>query len=355
MPYDALSDLPDAVKKLPKHGQEIYMKAFNAAFEQYNDEGKAAATAWAAVGTKYKKVGNQWVAKESHKGGIVLPGKEKLMIVGNEPIIPLAGMEDNALPTTIKINVEPTSDIKGFAEAIAQLHKEAKMPTKLSDKNKANLLQTALIANYGLTVDTPIPGKVSVEEVFDDRIIYAIDGQLYEATYEMGETGPTFGEPQKVLSTRIFKPMEALQAKYAEMIQEAGRRGGGFARAKETMDICQSLLAADVPDEAEIARAIKNIDDILTGILELPSVKIEEGVQYPSSAYAYVLDIKNPNTWQLRLYEADQLTRKQLAAASAALSPGGFAGQKAKVPSEKLSEVLNSKSLLRPHITDLLH
>ena len=28
MPYDALSELPDAVQKMPKHAQEIYQKAF---------------------------------------------------------------------------------------------------------------------------------------------------------------------------------------------------------------------------------------------------------------------------------------------------------------------------------------
>lgn len=49
MPYNSLSELPEAVKKLPKHAQEIWMKAFNSAYEQYQDESKAFAVAWAAV------------------------------------------------------------------------------------------------------------------------------------------------------------------------------------------------------------------------------------------------------------------------------------------------------------------
>jgi cation transport regulator ChaB len=61
MPYQKKDDLPDAVKALPAHGQEIWMAAFNSAFEQYKDEGKAAATAWAAVKNKYKKEGDKWV------------------------------------------------------------------------------------------------------------------------------------------------------------------------------------------------------------------------------------------------------------------------------------------------------
>ena len=37
MPYNALSELPNAVKKMPKHAQEIYKGAFNSAWEQYKD------------------------------------------------------------------------------------------------------------------------------------------------------------------------------------------------------------------------------------------------------------------------------------------------------------------------------
>ena len=66
MPYPTLASLPDAVKSLPKHAQEIFQSAFNAAFKQYEgDEAKSAATAWAAVKTKFKKVDDKWVAKEA--------------------------------------------------------------------------------------------------------------------------------------------------------------------------------------------------------------------------------------------------------------------------------------------------
>ena len=66
MPYKTVSELPDGTQKLPAHGQEIYMGAFNSAFEQYGgDEAKSHATAWTAVETKYKKSGDTWVAKES--------------------------------------------------------------------------------------------------------------------------------------------------------------------------------------------------------------------------------------------------------------------------------------------------
>jgi cation transport regulator len=53
MPYQKLADLPDSVKELPTHAQEIYQAVFNSAFEEYKgDEEKSHATAWAAVKAK---------------------------------------------------------------------------------------------------------------------------------------------------------------------------------------------------------------------------------------------------------------------------------------------------------------
>ncbi|TXK64342.1 ChaB family protein [Alkalisalibacterium limincola] len=66
MPYDTISQLPDAVRdNLPKHGQEIYKKAFNSAWDEYADpddrrgddsrEEVAHKVAWSAVKNEYEK------------------------------------------------------------------------------------------------------------------------------------------------------------------------------------------------------------------------------------------------------------------------------------------------------------
>ena len=66
MPYQTLSQLPDAVRDhLPKHAQEIYKEAFNHAWEEYADPDKrrgdesreevARKVAWAAVKQGYVK------------------------------------------------------------------------------------------------------------------------------------------------------------------------------------------------------------------------------------------------------------------------------------------------------------
>jgi cation transport regulator len=66
MPYKNLKDLPESVRdNLPRHAQEIYMEAYNSAWEQYDEpeerrggasrEETAHKVAWAAVKKKYEK------------------------------------------------------------------------------------------------------------------------------------------------------------------------------------------------------------------------------------------------------------------------------------------------------------
>ena len=68
MPYADISDLPDSVRgHLPVHAQEIYLAAFNAAWEEYAEradrEAVAHRVAWAAVKKRYEKAGKEWVRK----------------------------------------------------------------------------------------------------------------------------------------------------------------------------------------------------------------------------------------------------------------------------------------------------
>ncbi len=62
MPYSSISELPSSVKdNLPKHAQEIFLSAFNSAYEKYKDEERAFKIAWGAVkNAGYEKVGDTW-------------------------------------------------------------------------------------------------------------------------------------------------------------------------------------------------------------------------------------------------------------------------------------------------------
>jgi len=66
VPYRVVDDLPDSVRlHLPLHAQEIYLAAFNNAWQQHSREFDHEATAhriaWAAVKRRYHKVGDDWV------------------------------------------------------------------------------------------------------------------------------------------------------------------------------------------------------------------------------------------------------------------------------------------------------
>jgi cation transport regulator len=76
MPYDKRSDLPDGVRSnLPAHAQDIYLAAYNSAWDEYAEPGArrgdasreetAHKVAWAAVKQRYEKddVGD-WVTKD---------------------------------------------------------------------------------------------------------------------------------------------------------------------------------------------------------------------------------------------------------------------------------------------------
>lgn len=72
----------------------------------------------------------------------------------------------------------------------------------------------------------------------------------------------------------------------------------------------------------------------------MPKMKTEDGVQFPSSAYAYVPDADSPSTWKLRLWETpqDKETARRVGMALAAIGPG-FRGNRVDIPSSDMPGV----------------
>ena len=337
MPY-SVDNPPEAIEKLPKHAIEIWVSAFNAAFEQYKgDEGKAAGTAWAAVKTKYRKDERtgKWVAKEA-----IHPHGEHICVCSK------CG-EETTVAEDIKCNTQecPECGAPMVAKTAGEKRtKEAIMANKLSDENKRQLLQQGLTTEYGLDVDNIIPRGVWVEDVFESEVIYNVNGQSYRVSYKLGEDGKaTFGEPEKVVRQTIYKPMESLRTTYSEIIQEVGRRNANLdaSRIKKIVALCQELLSDEEPEEKKTKEALKEATSVLTWIKEQAVMKTEDGVKFPAAAYAYVPDSEKSSTWKLRLWEDPEkkVTRAQLGRAAAALSPGGFRGQKVAIPSADMPAV----------------
>jgi hypothetical protein len=77
------------------------------------------------------------------------------------------------------------------------------------------------------------------------------------------------------------------------------------------------------------------------GEITKAEVKTEDGLEYPAAAFAYAPDKDTPSGWKLRLWETPELkeTRRQVGMAAAALGPGGFRGNRVRIPSDDLPGV----------------
>ncbi len=72
----------------------------------------------------------------------------------------------------------------------------------------------------------------------------------------------------------------------------------------------------------------------------MPITKRENGKEFTAKAYAYVPDPQKPSTWKLRMEEEPgKVTVAQLGRAAAALSSGGFRGNRADIPEGDLPAV----------------
>ena len=71
-------ELPTPVQRSDEHARATFAKTYDSALEQYDDEGRSNATAYAALKHTYEKVGDHWEAKDepgpsddrAEKGGL---------------------------------------------------------------------------------------------------------------------------------------------------------------------------------------------------------------------------------------------------------------------------------------------
>jgi cation transport regulator len=88
MTYQQLEDLPQEVTdKLPKHGQQLFMAAYNAVLDNGMNERNATKVAWDSVKNSYQedKDGN-WISIEnstSDRGNIIGTDKDTSDPIGN--------------------------------------------------------------------------------------------------------------------------------------------------------------------------------------------------------------------------------------------------------------------------------
>ena len=91
MTYQNLEDLPaEVTEKLPKHGQQIFMTAYNATSENGMDEKSATKVAWDSVKNSYQQDENgNWVSIENS-------AIKRENITGTDTKDPIGNQENNA-------------------------------------------------------------------------------------------------------------------------------------------------------------------------------------------------------------------------------------------------------------------
>jgi len=61
----ASEEMPDTLKRSPRHAQQIWSKAHDSAVQSYGEGERAHRTAFAALKHEYEKVGDHWEKKEA--------------------------------------------------------------------------------------------------------------------------------------------------------------------------------------------------------------------------------------------------------------------------------------------------
>ncbi len=81
-------------------------------------------------------------------------------------------------------------------------------------------------------------------------------------------------------------------------------------------------------------------DAVVNAVEKQGEMKTEGGIKFPKSDFAFTPSA-NVSSWKLRLAEGrpGNITRAQLGAAAAAFSPGGFRGQKVRIPGGDVAAV----------------
>ncbi len=218
------------------------------------------------------------------------------------------------------------------------------MKEALSASGKRDLLQSALNEAYPYDrIAYPHSPTPWVRDVFDDSVVYDLGGSLFQASYTMSDESKVEldTDTKKVFAKTSYEAIESLREKYAGLIQEVGERGVQSDEIRGTSETCTTLLDADKPTETETVRAYEAVAEAMAWVKAQEATKTEDGVVYPAAAFAYTPDLDKPSGWKLRLWEDPEkkVTKKQLGAAAAAFSPGGFRGNRVQLPANAVAGV----------------
>lgn len=378
MPYSYPSNVPDAIKKLPAHAQEIFVSAYNSAYKQYDgDEAKANATAWAAVKKKYEKVNDKWRAKKMAERifrFVDVIDKNELQFnedgtATSEAQFFAIGKWQHQRYGKIEFDEDRAKQaIKNYANAEKELNLDynhlgldgapdeaiasgwlidglTEIGQRGDNKGKKGLWGivqwTKKAAEYIKNGEYKFISPEFTDEGRDKKTGKKIGFTLQAAALTnrpflegmapVALSERALAEIENVSLDEILGDINAWLAKAAPQIK--GKKGSPAIR----------LYLRGVKEKLrELIKKSKSLTDEEAEMLltENPT-KTENGEQFPARAYAYVPDPQKPTTWKLPLWE--NLEKKEtpgsIGRAIAAFSPSGFRGKKVQIPAEDVAKV----------------
>jgi hypothetical protein len=213
-----------------------------------------------------------------------------------------------------------------------------KIKEVMSDQDRREVLQAAVTDS--LAVGNTSQGPF-IKEVYPDYLVYEVGRKMFRIAYVIDQKGKVvFGEADRVTPHTVYTTVEAIGVIIDEMTTLAGERED-VTEARASLDALLELSDSEDLTEEHAKPIMEAAAVIIAKLKEAPASKIEDGMTYPAAAFAYAPDTSTPQGWMLRMWEdpTKKVTKTQLGKASAALSPGGFRGQKVVIAAESLPGV----------------
>jgi cation transport regulator ChaB len=104
----ARENLPNTIKRSPKHAQDTYAETLDSATEQYGDGERAHRVALASLKHSFEKVGDHWEPKEQRG-----PSDEQAAVGGADTDLPTAGGVDANASKAHLLEVAKRLEVRG--------------------------------------------------------------------------------------------------------------------------------------------------------------------------------------------------------------------------------------------------
>ena len=271
MPY-TIDNPPEQIAKLPKHAQEIWIAAFNSAYEQYDkNEAKAAAIAWGAVKKSYKQdTEGNWVKLD------------ELETVDIENVEILAVGKWNGVPSTKEYTKKDLDELVRSFKALSSDEKlNYEPPLKLGHDEHQKLLQKD---GY------PAAGWVKALKRIGNKLVASFG----EVPKKIGDIIKAGG--YKKVSSEIYHDYAMGDYKFPLVLKAVALLGGDIPAVKTIADIQAQYSQEDGVELViyEFGEQSVSLEEILSDIdswLEKAEVAIHGKVGSPAIR-TYLKEVK---------------------------------------------------------------